>query len=285
MVKQAPRFVKEVGKTAGNWELCSGVFLKACQIGPPLRTCHEPFTQQPCCARVKARLVRQRYLPDYMKHIFFSILLILAFSFCKEAEKANNHSLDVYIRFDEAAASVKAELRAMDLAAPPQAILLPGGAQYQQKAMQEMPVMGVRYQLEMSAAFTNEHVFQWKEPEGASQSLKLHMNTFQQVRFESDTLSRKKAAALRWDGPPLETNEGLVLIWENTRENRTIPMELISVNNQGKVEFPAAKINELSAGQWSMYVVRKKTVQGRSGRAQVNARLEYYTKPRLITVL
>ena len=220
-----------------------------------------------------------------MKHIFFLILTTLAFLACETPEPAKKYSFECYARFDEQAAKMTAEASLREGAANPLPVEPPGGIRYQKVAMKLVPIRGITYQHSYPADFTKEHLFEWKTAEGKSMEFTLQMSPLDSIFFEPKVLSRKQSARFDWKGTPLERGEVLVFIWENAAKKMTIPMELYQVGSSRSIEFPAVKIAELPAGDWTYYVVRKKLQKATIEGVSVNGVAEYYTKAQKIKVL
>lgn len=214
-----------------------------------------------------------------MKHIFFSILTTLAFSYCANPTNDQTATFQCYVRLDEQAGIIKAEATMRtDLDAKP--VEIPGGIQFQGKKMDLIPIQGLQYRTEYPAAFVPELKFTWNVQPGPMHTLLLAPNPITTFQFESDTLSVKKAASLRWKGPALEKGETLVLIWEQA--GKTVSMEIISQGPEAKIDFPSTKMAELTSGRWQLYLVRKKLTKKELDGIQVTAIMELYTKSRSI---
>jgi hypothetical protein len=221
---------------------------------------------------------RQRYSDKYMKHIFFSILTALAFLHCKDAPPAPKNILTCYVRFDAAGRKVKAEASLHD-GATKQVIELPGGIRFQTTEMKILPVRGITYTAEYAAAYTPEQVFDWKNKKGERGQFKLNLPRIDSFFFDTKVLSVKKPANLRWIGKALDKNETLVFIWENAASGTTVPMEVSTTLGEPLIEIPAAKLAQLGAGDWTLYLVRKRIERSELADFKVESTGEYYTKP------
>jgi hypothetical protein len=169
--------------------------------------------------------------------------------------------LNCYMRFDAKGQKIKAEATLRD-ASSGQPVEMPGGIQFQSTQMKMFPVMGITYTLEYSAAFTPEPAFKWKNAKGEPM----------QFRF-------KAPARLQWAGEALGKGETIVFIWENTTDGRTVPMEVSTTLGLPLIEVPASKLNELGAGEWALYLVRKRPVKAEIDNYKIECRAEYYTRP------
>ena len=73
-------------------------------------------------------------------------------------------------------------------------------------------------------------------------------------------------------------------MWENPKENLTVPMEFIVQGALSVADLPAAKMKELSPGTWTLYVVRKKLVKFSEDSFDAQAILEFYSKTDTIQI-
>lgn len=218
-----------------------------------------------------------------MKYIFFLILSTLAFLFCNKPVLPH-YSLECYARFDQQAARVTAEAIFKEGDSLPKPIEVPGGIRYQGIDMRLVPIRGMTYQHSYAADFTREQLFEWKTKEGKDLEFKLQMAPLDSISFEPKVLSRRQTARFNWEGAALGKGEVLVFIWENKALGLTVPMELYQVGPSKIIEFPAVKIAELAAGDWSYYVVRKKLQKEVLDNVSMSGVTEFYTKAQKIKV-
>lgn len=220
---------------------------------------------------------RQRYSDKYMKHIFFSILTGLAFCHCQTPAPAPKNILNCYVRYDAAARAVKAEAYLKD-GTNKNIIELPGGLRFQSTEMKILPVRGITYTAEYPAAYLPELVFEWTLNKNELGVYKTALPLIDSFFFESKVLSTKSPGNLRWIGKPLGKGETLVFMWENEQDGVTTPMEVSSTLGAPLIEVPAAKIAQLGAGNWSLYLVRKRLNRAELKDFLVESVSEYYTK-------
>ncbi|MCE7925336.1 MAG: hypothetical protein DYG98_19965 [Haliscomenobacteraceae bacterium CHB4] len=221
---------------------------------------------------------RQRYLDKHMKHIFFSILSALAFSFCQTAEPAKKRSLECYVRYLEPEAQTHAEATLREGDVSLQAIQPPDGILYQGREMKLLAEPVISFRLDKPGKFEDKHVFSWKDPKGQVQQFDMQLSPIRQFGFGSKTLSRQQPATLRWEGDALVKGETLVFMWENEALRKTVPMEVIQVSGEPAIGFPAAKIAQLDPGQWTYYLVRKRLIKADINGVAASGIIEYYTK-------
>ncbi len=220
-----------------------------------------------------------------MKYIFFWVLLTLTFGHCQTAT-APNQFLQCYVRFDAVRGQVQADatLYQSGDVGRTQPMEMPGGVLYQGSPMQILPVQGLTYRRTYAADFVPEHSFSWVDAQGGRQKVSFPMASIARFHFGDGPLLRNKPATLRWEGGPLEKGETLVLLWENRALGQTVPMEIMRSSGNASIEFPAAKISELAAGQWILYLVRKRLAKTEAPGMSAEAILEYYSKSDTIEV-
>lgn len=228
---------------------------------------------------------RQRYLDEHMKHIFFLILSTLAFFSCTPSEPAKKFTLDCYARFDEQAGKLTAEATMSESTLPPKPVEVPGGMRYQRVEMTLVPVVGLKYQHAYPADFTKDHLFGWKNAAGKILEFNMQMNALDSISFSPKVVSRKQPAHFSWKGAPLERGEALVFIWENTEKGQTIPVELYNIGASTTIDFPAVKMAEIPAGNWTYYVVRKRLTKAVVDGVEVRGITEFYSRPRPVKVV
>jgi hypothetical protein len=218
-----------------------------------------------------------------MKHIFFSILLILAFTQCKEAPAPPKHILQCYVRFDAAGRNTKAEATLRD-GVSKQVIDIPGGIKFQATAMKPLPVQGITYALEFPAAYTKTVDFEWVNAHQKKGLFQLETPSIDSFFFDSKELRVKNSAYLQWLGAPLSPAESMVFIWEKTDGSITVPMEVSTTLGKPLIEIPASKIGQLGAGNWNLYLVRKRAGKADNPDYAIEYAAEFYTKTQRITI-
>ncbi|MCY7330448.1 MAG: hypothetical protein LH618_18000 [Saprospiraceae bacterium] len=220
-----------------------------------------------------------------MKYIFFWGFLTLLFAHC-QTPTAPRQFLQCYVRFDAVAGQVQADaiVRNGPNTLPDQPVEMPGGMLYQGSLMQVLPVQGLTYRRSYAADFVPEHTFGWVDAQGMRQKVVFPMSPISKFSFGVGPLLRSKPATLRWEGGPLEKGEALVLMWENRSLGQTVPMEIMRSGGDASIEFPAAKIAEVPAGQWTLYLVRKRLAKTEIPGMAAEAVLEYYSKSDTIEV-
>lgn len=219
-----------------------------------------------------------------MKHIFFLILSALAFYACKNAETTPHRAFECYVRYlePEAQTHVEATLREGDTLL--RAIQPPGNILYQGKEMKLLTHPATTFRVDKNGRFEPKHTFAWKDQKGQEQKFEMQLSPIRQFGFDKEPLSRKEAATVRWQGDPLGKGETLVFLWENAALRKTVPMEIINTGGKAAIEFPAAKIAQLDAGEWTYYLVRKKLTKANTNGVEASGIIEYYTKSDTVLV-
>ncbi len=220
-----------------------------------------------------------------MKHIFFLILTTLAFLSCATPEPPRKYEFECYARFDEQAGKLTAEATLKEGSPNAVPVEPPGGIRYQRVEMSLVPMVGLKYQYAYPADFTKDHLFEWKNAAGKSLEFNMQMSSLDSISFEPKVVSRKQPASFSWKGAPLERGEALVFIWENTAKGLTIPVELYNIGNTRTIDFPAVKMAEIPAGNWTYYVVRKKLQKATVEGVAVSGVTEFYSRPQAVRVV
>lgn len=187
------------------------------------------------------------------------------------------------MRFDVAARLTKAEATLRD-GTTKQMVEIPGGIRFQSVEMKPLPVRGTTYSAEYDAAFTAEPTFEWRSKAGEFLKFSPKAPSLDSFFFDQPVLSVQRAATLQWAGEPLGKGETLVLMWENAAEGKTVPMEVATNLGAARIEMPAAKIAQVGAGDWSLYLVRRRLTKAEVGDFQVESVAEFYTKPMRVKV-
>lgn len=216
-----------------------------------------------------------------MKHIFFSILSFLVFSQCQDTPPPPKHILQCYTRFDAAGKKVKAEATLRD-GVSNQVIDIPGGIQFQATAMKALPVHGITYSIEYPAAPTKTVDFEWINAQGKKGLFQLDMPAIDSFFFNAEVLTLKSPAYLQWLGKALDPAESLIFMWEKADGSATVPMEVSTTLGKPLIEIPAAKLGQLGAGDWNLYLVRKRAGKADNPDYAIQFAAEYYTTTRKI---
>lgn len=227
-----------------------------------------------------------------MRRLFFLLMTISGIIACQNnaGENAGKRSLNCYIRILEAEGRIRAEATMQSLdpgqkEGTTRPVQIPDGILYQGASMNVIPGQGLTYMKDFPGEFVEDHMFTWKEA-GQKQPdiLRVKMNNIKNFGFGSKTISSSKPANFTWETKGLERGESLVLMWENTKENLTVPMEVYIHGSAPSIAIPATKMKELKPGTWTLYTVRKKLTRSEIGKVTTQAIMEFYSKTDTITV-
>ena len=216
--------------------------------------------------------------------ICIPLLLIVA---CKSTETTKEQKLSFYIRYLAQEQKILAET---SIQAPNKDdnltdIQVPGGIEFNNQPMEIMPYQGLKYRYESPTVFEKNNVFRWDLESERPKEYTVKINPINRFGFRSDTISRTKADALGWEGDPLSGRETLLLLWQNLETNQSHKMEFASNNPIPIADFPAAKIREIEAGIWSLYIVRRRPVRDTLGGMPIEGIIEYFSTTDTLTVI
>lgn len=215
-----------------------------------------------------------------MKYIFWGVLFLFFWNACSDGQLARKRSAEFYVRYLAPEQQWLAEVNlreSIEGKNSRQDVESPAGVRYQGVLMRTIPANGITYQLLQGGGYTPKHTFEWQDSQKQPHVFEMEMPAIRNFSFGSDSLSNKKPASLRWEGAPLEAQESVVMMWETTNGEMTVPMEIISSPGQKSIEFPAAQMGKLPAGTWSLYLVRKKRTKQQIDGTKAMGLVEYYT--------
>lgn len=228
-----------------------------------------------------------------MRLIFFCFMTVFGITACHQSVTPPNQlSLDCYIRVLESEGRIRAEATMLSIPSKGQPaagssalpVEIPGGIRYQGSPMTTIPTSGLTYFKDFPGTYVPEHIFSWDDSEKKRHTFTLKMNQITNFTFGSKTIPLSQPARFTWEGGSMEKGETLVLMWENQKENLTVPMELIVQGQLPQIDFPVAKLKDLSPGTWTLYIVRKKLVKTDVSGVASKAILEFYSKTDTLTL-
>jgi hypothetical protein len=211
----------------------------------------------------------------------------LAFLCCKSNPDTaqNQRMLDCYVRILESEGQVLAQGTLKNTTATtPLPIEVPGGLRYQGGPMKVIGGKGLTYQTEFDGEYRPDHTFSWDDRDGTRHTFAPQMSRLSRWGFGSNTLTLGKPATFTWEGPALDRGETLVFMWENPKTNQAQPMEIYGGPAESKIEFPAAKLAELTPGTWTLYLVRRKLTKADANGVPAQATLEFYSQTDTLVV-
>ena len=218
-----------------------------------------------------------------MKYIFFLVLPTLFISACAQEDKKPEFNLRCYVRYDVASGRVTAEAGLSEIVSG-KVVEIPDGIRYQSIPMKLLPAVGITYQHSYIASFVPEHRFNWLGGDGEKNEFVMGISPIESFSMGGYSIPDNQPARLTWKGDPLQKGETLVILWENSEEGLTVPMEVTTTVGKPFIDFPAEKMKELKPGKWSLYLVRKKLTRTVVNEYLVNGIMEYYTGSSELTI-
>ena len=213
----------------------------------------------------------------------FAFLFLMACQNNNQAPAGPKQSLNLYVRLmaQENNISAQAEMKNPEGVA----VEIPGGIRFQGTNMRLIPMQGMQYQHSFAARFIPEIQFDWGGGKLPAEQVKSSFPQAADFHFSRAIVDRSKPDTLRWEGGPLGKGESLVCLWEHLGSRNTVPMEISSTGPLSEIIFPSSKLKELEpAGNWSLYLVRKRLQKAETEGTQVNIICEYYSQTDTLTV-
>jgi hypothetical protein len=192
-------------------------------------------------------------------------------------------AVNVYIRYSESESELHTEVTCENTVTK-ENVGMPGGFKYQGKDMPLVEVQGNRYRYERNGSFEGQHQLSWTGHDGQPCDWLLPMAGLKNMGFDPAEVSTQKAAAFQWKGGPVEPGEIFIFLFENLKTRQTLPIEVKPADGVSQITFPAAKIKEIGAGQWALYVVRKRGFKAVFGKTTASALAEYYSMTDTVTI-
>jgi len=120
-------------------------------------------------------------------------------------------------------------------------------------------------------------VFQHPDLSGKTQQRVLKMSPIENFAING-TAVRSQGITLDIQTAPFQASESLVLFFTNVRTNQAFSLEY-----KGLIDLPLkilpGELQNLQAGKYSLYLVKKQTVTEKSGSTDITAQVEFYSKP------
>ncbi|MCB0533759.1 MAG: hypothetical protein H6574_12920 [Lewinellaceae bacterium] len=222
-----------------------------------------------------------------MKFIFLGLVSVFLWQACSDSAAARRRTAECYVRYDALDGQWLSEVtlrEGVDGQSGGKAVESPTGVRYQNVLMRTLPFKDITYRLEQAGGYTATHKFEWQDSDEKKYRFEMDMPAMTGFTFGTKNLSNKQPASLRWDGAPLERNESVVFMWESTDGGLTVPMEITGSQGMDHIDFPAAQMAKIPAGNWSLYLVRKKQVKRDLDGTQTVGVVEYYSRPDTFSV-
>lgn len=141
------------------------------------------------------------------------------------------------------------------------------------------PELGLQYSLtKSSTAFEQKYTFSYTEKDGSTAKLDIELNPFDSLNIASDGISKSKGGLLTWQGTPLGSEDGLVLIFSDEQGN-TFSINHNGISKGNKFQIPAQYANRLEVGPATVLATRKKTSIKKEKEVTKMLTFEYYSAP------
>jgi len=220
-----------------------------------------------------------------LRTLFIFFLAIVIFLNCKNVATPRQYALNTYLRYDAAQRLGQAEATFKEVTpgVTAQQTAIPGGVQVQGKNMNLLKDVSPVYKTKLSD-YAGKYLFSWRDSlSGASTTFEVPMSQIDSFWFEKTPVLKNQTANLHWTGGDLKKGETLVLIWENNA-GQTVQTEVFNPAGMQFLALPAAKLSELTPGDWQLYLVRKQLTKTTLPGCEATGISEYYTKARKFVV-
>lgn len=141
------------------------------------------------------------------------------------------------------------------------------------------PKVGLQYSLtKNSTTFEQEYRFSYTEKDGSTAKLAIKLNPFDSLKVASDGISKSTGGLLTWQGPPLGSEDGLVLIFSDAKGN-TFSINHNGISKGNKFQILAEHSDRLEIGPATILATRKKTTIKKENEVVKMLTIEYYSTP------
>jgi hypothetical protein len=220
-----------------------------------------------------------------MRYYFFFFFCFLTFLGCQTTPSPpKQYRMDGYVRYDDLAGELygEAAFKALQPVGSATPSVIAGGVLFQGRKMNLAGEQNLLYRAKLTGR-ADSCAFTWRDSlTGAGRRLAVALPRIDSFWFAQPTLNTRQPAQLRWTGGDLKRGETLVLLWE--KGGQTVKTEVYNQSGIAFLDLPAAKMGELEAGAWTLYLVRKQLTKPVVGGVESACIAEFYTKPVRITV-
>lgn len=141
------------------------------------------------------------------------------------------------------------------------------------------PEVGLQYSLtKSSVAFEQKYTFSYTEKDGSTAKLDIELKPFDSLKIASDGISKSNGGLLAWQGPPLGSEDGLVLIFSDAKGN-TFSINHSGISKGNKFQILPEYANRLEVGPATVLTTRKKTMIKKEKETTKMLTFEYYNAP------
>lgn len=229
---------------------------------------------------LKKKAMKQRY----SILIPFLILGSMFFFGCRSTqpqEKPNHLFAEFFVRYLQAEQELKAHASFYEgdtiKTAVPKSFA--GGATFQGQSMEARNLPGgtIRYIYEQLGSYADTFQFSFKDDFGQSRGIPVAMTPIDSFAVQGGQASRSTGMGLYARGGQLSRGESMVLLFSD--ENQKASTILLTGPSAGEAyRIPAAKVETLSPGKNTLYLVKKKRTVEKGDSLSILADIEFYTR-------
>ncbi|MCB0547403.1 MAG: hypothetical protein KDD19_07415 [Phaeodactylibacter sp.] len=225
-----------------------------------------------------------------MKQVYRIIIMILLaagvalLSGCREAPtqegKLPHHFAEFFVRYLQGEKELKAHASFFEgdsiATAVPKAFA--GGAAFQGNSMEARNLPGgtIRYSYEQRSDYADSFKFGFQDDFGQKREISIAMAPVDSFAVQGGQASRSTGMSLYARGGKLTQGESMVLLF-NDEENKASTIMLTGPSAGELYSIPAAKVEALRPGQYTLYLVKKKRVAEPGDSLSFLADIEFYT--------
>lgn len=154
-----------------------------------------------------------------------------------------------------------------------------GGAAFEGNDMEPRNLPGgtIRYTFEQGgSAYADTFQFTFKDDYGLERKIPVAMAPIDSFAVEGALASRSGGMSFYARGGKLERGESMILLF-NDENNKASTIMLTGPSAGEEYRIPAAKVETLSPGKNTLYLVKKKRIAERGDSLSILADIEFYT--------
>ncbi|MCB9287366.1 MAG: hypothetical protein H6560_08625 [Lewinellaceae bacterium] len=220
------------------------------------------------------------------RYAYFMIALIIAGSLlygCREPREQEAPTplfAEFYVRYLQAERELKAHASFFEgdsiQAATPKAFA--EGAAFQGNSMEPRTLPGgtLRYTFEQPGTYADTFRFSFRDDLGRGRQVLVAMAPIDSFAVTGGQASKSSGMALYARGGKLERGESMILLF-NDEKNQAATIMLTGPSAGENYRIPAAKVEKLSSGKNTLYLVKKKRATQKEDGLSALTDIEFYT--------
>lgn len=214
----------------------------------------------------------------------FSVLFILSCQTDSKPDvpkKAKKIHAKYYVRYLQAEKELKAEVsfKEGDSLATARSIVLTN-VTFENAPMKVQDlgkVHGVRYASRKTGLYRDQYQFNYTSDQFGSLGHSIKMAPITDFSFREKKIKKGSGALLSWDGPPLEDNQELILLFTD-EQKKAFPIQVNGPTQKSEVFLPSKKTALLSAGKGQLMLVKKQLSKSTEDNFSKISEMEFYSK-------